>query len=96
MKETHSFYTSKAWIECRTAYAASVGGLCERCLSNGIYSIGEIVHHKIHITPQNIGDPNITLSWNNLELVCRKCHGELHRNRSTRYSVDEMGRVEII
>lgn len=28
-----SFYKSKAWKRCRAMYAASVGGLCERCLT---------------------------------------------------------------
>ena len=47
-----SFYNSHAWKDCRRAYSKSVGGLCERCLQRGIYSPGEIVHHKVHITPE--------------------------------------------
>lgn len=31
---------------------------------------GAIVHHKEHLTPQNINDPDITLSEDNLELLC--------------------------
>ena len=55
-----AFYKSKAWKECRAAYARRAGGLCERCLANGIYKAGEIVHHKIEITPENINDPTVT------------------------------------
>lgn len=85
------FYKSRAWRECRDAYIKSVGGLCERCLERGLYTPGEIVHHKKHITPDNIDDPTVTLSWDNLVLVCRNCHGELHGGK--RCKVDEFGRV---
>lgn len=87
------FYRSKAWQQCRDGYAKSVGGLCEECLKRGIYQPGEIVHHRTPITPDNIRDPAITLSWSNLELVCRDCHGDLHRQRERRYRLDELGRV---
>lgn len=85
------FYKSRAWRECRDAYIKSVGGLCERCLERGLYTPGEIVHHKKHITPDNIDDPTVTLNWDNLMLVCRNCHGELHGGK--RCKVDEFGRV---
>lgn len=86
------FYKSKAWQNTRAAYISSVGGLCERCLRQGIYRPGEIVHHKTELTPDNIHDPQISLSWDNLELLCRDCHGKAHANQR-RYKVDDMGRV---
>ncbi len=88
-----SFYKSKAWKETRKAYAKSVGGLCERCLRRGEYKPGVIVHHKIHLDPENITNPEVALDWNNLELLCRDCHGEEHQKITRRYRVDEMGRV---
>lgn len=88
------FYKSQAWKKCRAAYARSVGGLCEICLGKGIVKAGEIVHHKVHINPDNIGDPNVILDWTNLQLVCRDCHAEQHGG-GRRYRVDEMGRVII-
>jgi len=69
----HPFYRSVKWRKCRAAYYAYRHGLCERC-----GSVGEIVHHKIYLTRYNINDPNVTLSFDNLELVCRKCHGSEH------------------
>lgn len=87
------FYKSIIWQNTRNAYAKSVGGLCEICLSKGLYVPGEIVHHKVHITPDNINDPNITLDWNNLQLVCRDCHSLIHDRSMKRYKVDELGRV---
>lgn len=89
------FYKSTAWQSCRAAYASSVGGLCERCLAKGIYSPGEIVHHKIHLTPENISDPTVSLAFDNLELVCRNCHADEHMRRKKRYRVDADGHVNI-
>ena len=87
-----SFYKSAAWVKTSKSYAKSVGGLCERCRSRGIIRAGELVHHKTHITPDNISDESITLNWDNLQLVCRDCHAELHKSMK-RYKVDSMGRV---
>ena len=94
MKEfAYSFYNSKAWKRTREAYAKSKRNLCEICLSRGILKPGEIVHHKVHLTPDNINDPTITLSFDNLQCVCRECHAEIHDRRQRRYKIDEMGRV---
>ena len=88
-----TFYSSKAWKDTRRAYTKSKGGLCERCLRKGLYRAGEIVHHKVYLTPENINDPNVSLCWDNLELVCRDCHAKEHDRRQRRYKVDGMGRV---
>lgn len=69
--------------------------MCERCYKKGLITPGEIVHHKIHITPENINNPDIVLDWGNLELVCRDCHAEIHGKKKKRFSVDENGRVDI-
>ena len=88
------FYKSQAWKRCREAYAKSRRGLCERCLERGIFRPGIIVHHKIFVEPETITDPNVLLDWNNLELVCRECHAELHSAKEgRRYKLDELGRV---
>lgn len=63
-------------------------------MKKGIYKRGEIVHHKNHITQDNIDDPEIALSWDNLELLCRDCHAGEHGKKKKRYTVDECGRVE--
>lgn len=88
------FYSSKTWQDTRNAYAKSVGHLCERCKDKGIITAGEIVHHKTHIDLNNIDKPDITLSFNNLEMLCRRCHGEEHnRKNKKRFFVDENGKV---
>lgn len=87
-----TFYKSKVWQSARDAYLESVGGMCERCMARGLVEPAIIVHHIQHITPQNINDPTITLSFGNLEALCRKCHGEMHGKPRT-YEFDEDGRL---
>lgn len=67
------FYKSKAWRDCRAAFVLSRFGLCERCGQPG-----DIVHHKIKLTPSNINKPNVALNWDNLELLCQDCHNREH------------------
>jgi len=98
MKEyAEHFYKSKTWQKCREAYFRSQGGLCERCRKRGLLVPGDTVHHLTHITPQNIGDPNITLSFDNLQLLCKDCHAEIHSNNpdyQRRYTVSADGTVK--
>ena len=68
-----AFYRSKAWKQCRRAFFIAKHGICERCGGPG-----KIVHHKIYLTPQNINDPNVTLNFDNLELLCQECHNREH------------------
>ena len=88
-----SFYKSKAWQRCRASFVKAKGGLCERCMAEGIAEAGVIVHHKIELTPENIGRPEITLNFDNLQLLCRACHAKAHGRAIKRYKIDESGRV---
>ena len=89
----HEFYKSWAWIKCARGYKASRNGLCERCLAKGLIVPGDEVHHKIKLTPENIKDPAVALSWDNLELLCKNCHMEEHSG--VRWRTDEFGHVMI-
>lgn len=81
MKEyAKKFYKSKAWVKCRNAYFNSQNGICELC-----GKIGEEVHHKQYLTAENIHDVNITLAWENLQLLCRTCHCEIHKKQYAMY-----------
>jgi len=89
-----AFYKSGAWTHCRETYMKSVGYLCEMCKERGRLTPGDTVHHKIHLNPNNISDPTITLGWDNLMCLCRDCHAEIHKGKPVRrYAVDKMGRV---
>jgi len=92
MKEwAEKFYKGKRWQQCRNAYYIFKYGICERC-----GNAGSIVHHKIYITPKNINDPDITLSFDNLELLCEDCHKKEHSKQlpiSDEIIFDDMGNV---
>lgn len=93
-----AFYRSKAWTTCRSAYISQRilidGGLCERCKDR----TGYIVHHKVHITPTNIHDIDITLNHCNLEYVCKTCHDlehyyDMHKKTEAPVCFDENGQI---
>lgn len=67
------FYLSREWRTVRDKVFKRDFGLCVRC-----DNVGEIVHHKVHLTPRNINDPNISLNPDNLETLCRDCHAREH------------------
>jgi len=83
------FYASVAWKKTSKAYAASKFYICEKCGRQGY-----IVHHKIHLTPTNITDPAMTLSFSNLMYLCLECHNTIHAKEQTRKAVvDEAGNM---
>ena len=98
MENYKTFYNSTAWRNTRRDYKQSVGGLCEECLKKGIITPAEIVHHKTPLTKDNVSDLSVSLSWDNLQALCRKCHADAHddiyRERSgRRYKIDKNGKV---
>ena len=100
MKDNKAFYHSAAWKNTRRNYKQSVGGLCERCLAKGMIVPADIVHHKIPLTDENVNDLSISLSWNNLQALCRQCHAEVHddmyaQRTGRRYKINNNGQVVI-
>lgn len=91
-----AFYGSPAWKNCREAAKKRDQYLCVDCMKRGRLTPAEEVHHIIELTPENISDPSISLSLDNLVSLCRECHKARHGNREPkRYAVDEAGRVTI-
>ena len=87
---SRAFYHSSAWQSCRASYIRSKGGLCEDCLQRGEITPGAEVHHLVELTPDNIGNPAVTLSWDNLRLLCHNCHTKRHaQSTGKRYRVDQ-------
>ena len=84
------FYLSKAWKDTAAAYMLSVNYICERCGEPA-----KIVHHKTYLTKGNINNPNVALSWNNLEAVCQDCHNKEHHKQEPklRYRFDVEGNI---
>ena len=87
------FYTSRAWRRCRKSFLASKGGLCEICAQKGLIEPATQVHHKTHISPDNVDNPAVTLNYANLMALCDACHSEIHHER--RWRCDAAGKVEL-
>lgn len=94
---SRSFYKSKEWEDCRAAFMANRGYLCEDCLKRGIYTPGKEVHHVEELTPANITNPEKTLAWSNLCLLCHECHRLRHQHRhEQRYQIGPGGEVTVL
>ena len=76
-----SFYNSKAWKDCELLYKKKMHFLCELCKEKGVLTPGEIVHHKIHLTAENVHDAEISLNFDNLQLLCIPCHNNIHHKK---------------
>ena len=66
--------------------------MCERCFEHGALHPAKVVHHVIHLTPENIGDPKISLSYDNFQRLCQDCHAAVHSGTPvSRCTFDEFG-----
>ena len=85
-----NFYRSRKWKMARAIKIASVHGRCEKC-----GKIGTEVHHIIHLTPENVFDPSISLNQDNLILLCTECHNKEHGRFEGRkkYTFDKDGNL---
>lgn len=92
-----AFYKSPEWQMVRQAALMRDRYLCAKCGRPA-----EEVHHKIHLTPNNIGDPKITMNLENLESLCKTCHFAEHRGECGKqrileeqypYEFDENGQL---
>lgn len=98
-----AFYKSGAWLRNRklymqqpldTPFGIVPPGMCELCYADGKLVPAKVVHHKTHLSPQNINDPEVTLSFSNFQRLCQDCHALVHRGeRPIRAKFDEYGNV---
>lgn len=89
MKEyAKTFYKGKQWIKISHLYMEHQHYICERC-----GGVATICHHKIYISPANIHDPAITLSFDNLEALCQECHNKEHFLKYNTAIFDENGNM---
>lgn len=68
-----SFYNSKEWINVREGILMRDKYLCVKCGAPA-----EEVHHIIHLSPENIGDPKVSMNPENLVSLCKDCHFKEH------------------
>ena len=70
-------YNNTAWRKLRETYYHN-HPLCEECLKKGKVVPGEDIHHKISPFQNGEINYNLLLDENNLETLCRECHGKEH------------------
>ena len=73
------FYDSKEWEKVRNFVMLRDKYMCQVCGRPA-----QEVHHIIHLSPENIYDPKITLNPENLVSLCRDCHFETHAKDKAR------------
>lgn len=76
-KKFAEFYASNEWRKLRNKYFNEIV-VCEVCLESGRIVIGEIVHHKDYEVREDFSK---RFDWDNLQLVCRKCHNRIHNEK---------------
>lgn len=64
-----AFYHSKAWRAIRKRALIRDGFTCRFCGARAT-----AVDHIKELTPENIGDPSISLNLDNLQSLCHDCH----------------------
>lgn len=69
-----TFYNSREWKILRDMKYCDSDGLCEKCRKQGKISAGVDVHHIVPIEK----DWNKRLDYDNLILLCKECHNEIH------------------
>ena len=88
------FYQSRDWKACRETFLTMRFYICERCGGPA-----KIAHHKKYLTPKNIHDYKVSLSYENLEALCQDCHNKEHHRgdgkKNSRYHFDKFGNVII-
>ena len=80
------FYRSNEWKLARALKIAATDGLCEKC-----GKVGEEVHHIKHLTQDNVSDPEVSINQENLILLCKDCHNEIHGRFSKATKFDKDG-----
>jgi 5-methylcytosine-specific restriction endonuclease McrA len=76
--DMHEFYGSAEWQALAARTREAQHNECQRCKEKGFYSPCEAVHHVMHVKKH----PELALSMENLECLCRACHEEAHANKN--------------
>lgn len=78
------FYRSKLWKKVRETALKRDNYLCQRCGAPA-----DVVHHIVHLTPQNVYDDKISINLDNLMSLCSKCHSDMHYHEHGKGRINE-------
>ena len=71
-KEAKRFYNSERWRRTSNRYKEA-HPLCERCLAKGFWDAPSEETHHIKSLREH---PELAFDWDNLEALCKTCHGK--------------------
>ena len=86
-EELGKFYKSKKWQKARKNALMRDKYLCVLCAEEGRITNADVVHHKIHLSLENVDNPEISLNENNLISLCSEHHSQVHKGEHA------MGRI---
>lgn len=89
--KVEAFYHTKEWKKAKEDVLQRDHHLCVLCGKPGF-----IVHHIKPLTEDNVSDPSISLSSDNLETLCEACHNTIHfghKRPKKRCRFDQFGRI---
>ena len=75
------FYKTYEWIQMRDRILARDHYACVECRKGGRYTRADTVHHIRHLRDA----PELALTPENLESVCRDCHARIHDARKREF-----------
>lgn len=78
-KELKKFYDRAAWRVARENALMRDRYLCVLCKKQGDIKPADVVHHKIHLSLDNMDNPKIAYNLDNLISLCSEHHVEVHR-----------------
>ena len=81
-------YNTHNWDRLRAMYMESKHWICERCGKPAT-----VCHHKQHLTLDNVDNPHIAYSADNLECLCHDCHNAEHDRFNPRVVYSSTGDV---
>ena len=73
-------YNSKAWRDLRRRLIIEAQYKCTICGANHLLDPHHLIgHHQCVLTPNNVNDPAISLNPDNVEIICKQCHDQMHQ-----------------
>ena len=91
--DSNSFYTSKEWRALRVRVLEKYKCSCMMCVQSP--KVHGIVIHVDHIKPRS-KRPDLSLDFNNLQLLCEACNMGKSNKYSTDYRPDDSGDSELL
>ncbi len=76
--ELESFYASRAWRDFRMVIIGERKMICEQCGKLVVKPRDIHIHHKKELTLENYKDADIALNPDNVMLVHKDCHDQIH------------------